>query len=73
MSEAKRQVIPEGPWIERRRCSHPTRSTPDELDFCFFFVFFKENKHSVAYGHCSRKNLIVWNDDEFGYSLFTLS
>lgn len=72
MSGAKRQVIPEGPWTERLRCSHPTRSTLDELDF-FVFVFFKKNKHSVAYGHCSRKNLIVWNDDEFGYSLFTLS
>lgn len=70
MLGAKHQVIPEGPWIERQRYSHPTRSTLDELDF---FVFFKKNKHSVAYGHRSRKNLIVWNDDEFGYSLFTLS
>lgn len=33
MLVAKHQVIPEGPWTGRERCSHPTRSSQDELDF----------------------------------------
>lgn len=43
MLVAKHQVIPEGPWTGRERCSHPTRSSQDELDF-----FKEENKHSIA-------------------------
>lgn len=33
MLVAKHQVIPEGPWTGRERCSQPTRSSQDELDF----------------------------------------
>lgn len=33
MLVAKHQVTPEGPWTGRERCSHPTRSSQDELDF----------------------------------------
>lgn len=46
MSVAKRQVIPEGPWTGRERCSHPTRSSQDELDF--FKRGKQTNKHSIA-------------------------
>lgn len=69
MSVAKRLVIPEGPWMGRERCSHPTRSSQDELDF------FKRGKTNIL-SHIRtlvKENLIVWNDDKFGYSYFTVS
>lgn len=69
MLVAKHQVTPEGPWTGRERCSHPTRSSRDELDF-----LKEENKQTF---YCIRtlvkENLIVWNDDKFGYSFFTVS
>lgn len=68
MLVAKHQVIPEGPWTGKERCSHPTRSSQDELDF------FKRGKQTF---YCIRtlvkENLIVWNDDKIGYSYFAVS
>lgn len=40
---AKHQVIPERPGVGRERCSQPTRSSWDELDF------FKEEKQTFYY------------------------
>lgn len=70
MSVAKRQVIPEGPWTGRERCSHPTRSSQDELDF---FLNRKNKQTFYCIRTLVKENLIVLNDDKFGSSFYTVS
>lgn len=61
MLVAKRQVIPERPGKGRERCSQPTRSSWDELDF-----FKEENTNIVLHtdigqrkSNCGMMNLVI--------------